>query len=165
MKKKTDDQLEELQKQIDDLKSKYLRALADYQNLEKRELDEKSNIRRYAGEHIIGKLLTVLDSLGKAQAHLHDEGLDLVIKEFIGICAEQGVRRVDVVGKAYDPHTMECIEVVDGQENMVTEEVLPGYMMHGKLLRPAKVKVGRERKLEAQNSKFETNEENSKDLN
>ena len=146
MKKKTDDQHEELQKQIEEWKSKYLRALADYQNLEKRTSEEKQEIRRYASERILLKLLPVFDTLVKAQSHLNDKGLELVLKEFHAILLEQGVSRIDVVEKEFNPHEMECVEVVEGQDNVVVEEVLPGYMIHGKVLRVARVKVGKESK-------------------
>ena len=146
MKKKTDEDTELLQKQIEEWKSKYLRALADYQNLEKRTSEEKQEIRRYASERILLKLLPVFDTLVKAQSHLNDKGLELVLKEFHAILLEQGVSRIDVVEKEFNPHEMECVEVVEGQDNVVVEEVLPGYMIHGKVLRVARVKVGKESK-------------------
>lgn len=144
MKKKTDDQHEELQRQIDEHKSKYLRALADYQNLEKRSNEDKQEIRRYAAERIVLKLLPVFDTLEKAQKHLADTGLELVLKEFHAVLLDQGVSRIDVIDKEFNPHEMECVEVVEGKENIVVEEVLPGYTLHGKVLRVAKVKVGRD---------------------
>ena len=146
MKKKTDEDTELLQKQIEEWKSKYLRALADYQNLEKRTSEEKQEIRRYASERILLKLLPVFDTLIKAQIHLADKGLDLVIKEFHAVLFEEGVSRIEVTGKEFNPHEMECVEVVEGQDNVVVEEVLPGYMIHGKVLRVARVKVGKENK-------------------
>ena len=146
MKKKTDEDTELLQKQIEEWKSKYLRALADYQNLEKRTSEEKQEIRRYASERILLKLLPVFDTLIKAQIHLADKGLDLVIKEFHAVLFEEGVSRIEVTGKEFNPHEMECVEVVEGQDNVVVEEVLPGYMIHGKVLRVARVKVGKESK-------------------
>ena len=146
MKKKTDDQHEETQKQIEEWKSKYLRALADYQNLEKRTSEEKQEIRRYASERILLKLLPVLDTLEKAQKHLADTGLDLVIKEFHTVLLEQGITHIDVIDKEFNPHEMECVEVVEGKDNVVVEEALPGYTIHGKILRVARVKVGKESK-------------------
>ena len=146
MKKKIDDQHEELHKHIEEWKAKYLRALADYQNLEKRSHEDKQEIYRYAAERILLKLLPVLDTLEKAQNHLADTGLALVLKEFHAVLLDQGVGRIDVIGKEFNPHDMECVEVVEGEDNIVVEEVLPGYTLHGKMLRVAKVKVGRESK-------------------
>ncbi len=157
--KKTDDkkqesvpevQVSELEKQLekahnesDDWKSKCLRALADYQNLERRNREEKEEIRKFAGEVILGRLFPAIDTLQKAKDHLKDAGLDLAYREFAAVLQELGVEEIKTVGEEFDPHQMECIEVVAGEDNKVVEEFLPGYRLHGKILRVAQVKVGK----------------------
>lgn len=141
--KKQNEQLAELQKQADEWKNKYLRALADYQNLEKRMCEEKEMIRRFAAEVVIGRLLPIVDSLGKAKEHLKDAGLELTYKELKTALEQLGIEQMIVVGQDFDPHKMECVEAVVGQENKVIEEVLPGYKLNGKIIRIAKVKVGK----------------------
>jgi molecular chaperone GrpE len=136
MKKKQNEQTE-------DWKSKYLRALADYQNLEKRTQSEKQEIRKYATEVVIARLLPTLDTLTKAAEHVKDTGLELALKELYAALSEQGVEKIAVSGKPFDPHQMECIEVVAGKDNIVVEELLPGYRLHDKILRVAQVKVGK----------------------
>lgn len=126
-----------------DWKSKYLRALADYQNLEKRTQAEKQEIGKFAAGAIIARLLPALDTLTKASAHVKDTGLELALKELYAVLAEQGVEKIEVVGKPFDPHRMECIEVVAGIDNIVVEELLPGYRLHDKIVRVAQVKVGK----------------------
>ncbi|MCX6791636.1 MAG: nucleotide exchange factor GrpE [Candidatus Gottesmanbacteria bacterium] len=126
-----------------DWKSKYLRALADYQNLEKRTQAEKQEIRKYAAEAVTARLLPALDTLTKASTHVKDTGLELALKELYAVLSEQGVRKIEVLGKPFDPHQMECIEVVAGKDNIVMEELLPGYRLHDKILRVAQVKVGK----------------------
>lgn len=137
MKKKIDEHVSE------DWKSKYLRALADYQNLEKRTQTEKQEIRKYAAEVVVVRLLSALDTLTKATKHVKDTGLELALKELFAALSEQGVEKIEVQGKPFDPHQMECIEVVGGTDNMVMEEVLPGYRLHDKIIRVAQVKVGK----------------------
>lgn len=132
-----------MKKQSDEWKNKYLRALADYQNLDKRTNEEKTEIRKFAAEVVIIRLLPVMDSLSKAKEHLKDPGLDLAHKEFETVLGELGVTKLDVAGKPFDPHIMECIEVVSGPDNEVVEELLPGYRLHDKILRVAQVKVGK----------------------
>lgn len=144
MKKKTDTLIEEGEKQEDVWREKYLRALADYHNLEKRTQAEKNQIRRYAAESILERLLPVVDTFERAHAHLGDQGLALAMKDLYAVLAQHGVRRMDAVGKAFNPHEMECVELAEGKENMVISEVLPGYTLHGKILRVAKVKVGKQ---------------------
>jgi len=136
MKKKHDEQTE-------DWKSKYLRALADYQNLEKRTQVEKQEIRKYAAEVILTRLLPALDTLTKAAQHVKDTGFELALKELYAVLSEQSVQKLEVVGKPFDPHQMECIEVIAGEDNIVVEELLPGYRLHDKILRVAQVKVGK----------------------
>src|SRR3989344_1764489 len=137
MKKKNDDLSHE------EWKNKYLLALADYQNLEKRTRDEISEIRKFASEVVLARLLPVIDTLKKAKDHIKDPGLDIIYKEILAIMEEQGVEKIAVTGHQFDPHEMECVEVVDGEENLVVEEVLSGYRFRGKILRVAQVKVGK----------------------
>ncbi len=143
MKKKIDEHVEQLTKDAEEWKGKYLRALADYQNLEKRTQAEKQEIRKYAAEVIIARLLPTIDTLSKASEHVKDTGLELALKELYAVLSELGVEKIEVVGLPFDPHQMECIEVVAGKDNMVVEQILPGYRLHDKIVRVAQVKVGK----------------------
>jgi len=136
-------QLQSLQLQIEELKNKYLRALADYQNLEKRAFQEKTEARVYASEITLRKFIPAIDSLERATKHIKDEGLDLSLKEFNAALAACGVKRIETMNTEFDPFTMECLEVVPGKDGNVVEEVLSGYMLHDKVLRVAQVKVGK----------------------
>ncbi len=136
-------QLAEATTQMEDWKSKCMRALADYQNIERRSREEKNEVRLYASEIILGRLLPVVDTFGKVKAHIKDVGFDLAYKELSGVLEESGITKIDVVGKEFNPHEMECIEVVSGEENIVVEELLPGYRFFEKILRVAQVKVGK----------------------
>ncbi len=144
MKKKTDEQLVVLQQEIEEWKAKYLRALADYQNLEKRAAQEKREVRAYAAEIVLTKLLPVVDTFERAQAHLQDTGLSLALKGLGAFLTSQGVTKLEVAGKPFDPKFMECIEVVEGAENIVVEETRSGYTLFGKIIRVATVKVGKQ---------------------
>jgi molecular chaperone GrpE len=155
MKKQTDDAVQpkkditepvqsEEMKEIELWKDKYIRALADYQNMEKRARDEQNQIRMFAGLSVIEKLLPVVDLLEKAQAHLKDQGLDLALKELDSFFRTVGVEKIDVLGKLFDPYSMDCIEISEeGEENIVVSVLSPGYRMHNKFIRPAKVTVGK----------------------
>lgn len=143
MKKNIDEQLEALKKEVDEWKAKYLRALADYQNLEKRVAQEKQEVRAYAAQAVLMKLLPVADTFERAGAHLGDQGLMLALKELELFLTDLGVNKFETKGKPFNPEVMECIEVVDGEDNIVIEELLPGYTLHGKVIRVARVKVGK----------------------
>ena len=120
-------EVDALKEQIEVWKNKYTRALADYQNLEKRKEEERSQIVKYATGEVLERFFPILDTFERAQAHLHDPGLGLALKEFAAAFEEQGVVRLDVLGSEFDPHTMDCTEVVEGNENIVMEVVETGY--------------------------------------
>jgi molecular chaperone GrpE len=148
-KQHSDKETEELQKQIDELRNKYLRALADYQNLDRRTKEEKEQTRLRASEYILQRLLPVIDTFKRASAHIKDTGLDLAFKELEAVLDEQGVVRINAIGKEFNPHEMECVEVVEGDDQIVQEETLPGYKIRDRVLRVAQVKVGKKFKKEA----------------
>lgn len=142
MKKQDDQNAQKIPDQVD-WEAKYLRALADYQNLERRHTEEKQEVRAFANEVLLVRFLAAIDTLSRAKDHLKDAGLDLAYKEFMAVLEEQGVEKIKTVGREFNPHEMECIEVVDGQDNIVIEELLPGFRFNEKVLRVAHVKVGK----------------------
>ncbi len=128
-------------------KNKYLRALADYQNLEKRTAQRHLDSIQMASRSLIVRLLPVFDVFYKVHESLKDQGMALAIKQLEEVLKTEGVKGLDVAGKPFDPQTMECIEVVEGKEDdTVIEETLVGYTLHDQVIRPAKVKVGKKAK-------------------
>ena len=126
--------------QIVDLKGKLARALADYSNLEKRFERDSSSIIKFANSNLLGKLLEVRDHLGMA-ASAGDTSLKMILATFDKLLIDEGVTEVKVDGM-YDPATMECHETVPGDKDKVITVQSRGYMLHGKLLRAARVTVG-----------------------
>lgn len=125
----------------EDWKEKYLRALADYQNLQKRVEEERMRMIKYANEQLILELLEVYDNLIKASEHISDEGLKIVIKQLEDLLKKYGVEEISVEGE-FDPQWHECVEMVQGNEdNKICGVVKKGYKLYNKLIRPAKVKV------------------------
>lgn len=126
-----------------DLEEKWKRALADYRNLEKRIEKEKEEFVKFANAGLIDKLLSVLDSLEKASEHLKDKGLSLALDQFKAVLQSEGVKEIEAQGKKFNPELMDAVEMVKGPKDKVMEVVLKGYLLNNKVLRPAKVKVGR----------------------
>lgn len=140
------EKLTQLQTQLDECTNAWKRALADYQNLEKRVAEEKGDFVRFAAKNFIEKLLGIVDDLEKAQAHVKDEGLGLALKKLGDILKDEGVVKIETIGKDYDIETMEAISTTTGKEdNKVVEEFQAGYTMHGAVLRAAKVKVSKKK--------------------
>ncbi|HUV72620.1 MAG TPA: nucleotide exchange factor GrpE [Clostridia bacterium] len=130
--------------QIEELTNCWKRALADYQNLEKRFAKEKEDFIAFANETLILKLLSVLDNLEKAQDYLKDPGLQMAIDEFRKILAEEELEEIKAEGKDFDPAEMEAIEVQKGESKAEVARVLEkGYRLKGKLLKPVKVMVNK----------------------
>lgn len=133
----------ELTNQLTETQDKWKRALADYQNLEKRIATEKSRFIKLANATLITKLLIFLDNLERALAHHQDQGIKLIIDQLKSILAEEGVKEITVSqGVQFDPQTMECVEQVAGPEGKVTKVSQSGYWLGDIVIRPACVEVG-----------------------
>lgn len=136
--------LKEAEAQALEFKNMYLRALADYKNLENRMNQERERMRSNIQKQIIEKFLPVLDNLDQAEVFTTDQGLKMISASFKQTFKELGVTEVELIGKEYDPHTAEVIDVVSGETDDVVCEVLQkAYALNGEIIRPGKVKVSK----------------------
>ena len=129
--------------ELSNLENQLKRALADYQNLEKRIASEKSSWILASNKNLLLRLLPGLDSLLLAEKHTQDEGVKLSIKHFIDSLEAEGVKKIETVGRTFDPNFMEAITTQEGEEGKILEEVRAGYMLYDSVLRPAQVIVGK----------------------
>ena len=135
-------EIEVLKKQAEDYKNKYLRALADYQNLEKRASQESEHISQTAVKNVLLKLLPFLDNLEKAEMFVKDSGLKMIRDNFYKTLQELGLEEVKILGSVFDPYIAEAIDTVEGKDdNKVVDILRKGYKFKDKLLRVAQVKV------------------------
>ena len=141
-KDKNNEEIQKLKDQVTDLENNYRRALADYQNQERRHKESQSQMISMAGASLIEKLLSPLDSLQLAQKHLNDKGLQMIIDQMLSVLNQEGLEEIKSDDQEFDPLTMDCSEIVAGEKNKVIETINKGYLLSGKVLRPAKVKVG-----------------------
>ncbi len=133
-------------KEFENLEIQLRRALADYQNLEKRIVDEKASWVKLANRDLLLRLLPGLDSLLLAQKHTQDEGVKLSIKHFLDIFGQAGVKKIETEGKDFDPKFMEAVGTAEGEDNKILEETRAGYMLFDTILRPSQVVVGSSKK-------------------
>ena len=140
--KKNEKKAEEQEKAFEDLENQLKRALADYQNLEKRVAEGKITWIKAANKDLLLKLLPGLDSLLLADKHTKDSGVKLSIKHFLDILEKEGVKKIETVGSVFDPNLMEAVAAISGEEGKVIEETRVGYTLYGQVLRPAQVIVG-----------------------
>jgi molecular chaperone GrpE len=139
-----EDELVKLREEKEEAEGKYKRALADYQNLQKRAQDERLELIRSANKDLLLRILQVLDTLMLAQQHVQDKNLEVSINHFLDILKSEGVTRIQAVGKEFDPSIMEAIATAEGEEGKVIAEVRAGFLLNDKLLRAAQVTVGKE---------------------
>ena len=132
-----------LKAQVTDLDNNWKRALADYKNLVERTNKEKKEFYEFANANLLTSLMPVYDSLEMLAKFNQDQGLQLTVKQFKQILAEEGLKEIETLGKDYDVNEMEAVEMVEGEEGKVIEELSKGFFYKGKLLRPARVKVGK----------------------
>lgn len=122
---------------------KYKRALADYQNLERRTAQERKAYIALANRELMEQLLEPLDFMGKAVEHLQDKGVQMVIDRFHAVLAEQGLEEIHIKkGDQFDESTMEVVETVAGDENKVIEVRRKGFRLNGTVIRYAQVVTG-----------------------
>lgn len=140
----------ELEQRVAHLEAQLKRAVADYQNLEKRISEGRSELTSFVGAELIRKLLPVADHLEQALSGVTEEekqsgwvkGVELAAKEFKQVLASEGLGEIPADG-VFDPALHEAIDTRDGENNMILEVVRKGYNLNGKVLRPAQVVVGR----------------------
>ena len=134
----------EEENELENIENQLKRAVADYQNLEKRIIEEKATWIKIANKDLLLRLLPGLDSLLLAEKHTEDEGVKVSIKHFLEIFAEVGVEKIETDGKKFDPEFMEAVSTTTGEEGKVVEELKAGYTLYNSVLRPAQVVVGTE---------------------
>jgi molecular chaperone GrpE len=142
--------LAEEKKKSEEYLASWQRAQADFINYKRRSEQERQEFNTYANANLILGLLPVIDDLERAldavppKYKKHDwvEGVRLVAHKFKTILEGQGVKPIKAMGEAFDPNYHEALRQDKGEEGIVVEEFQKGYMMHDKLLRPARVVVG-----------------------
>lgn len=138
------DALHEAQQEVEQYKNLYLRALADYKNLENRMSHERQRMQIAVKKQMIYDLLPVLDNLEQAEVFTQDPGLQMISSSFKKAITEMGLQEVALLGTEYDPEYAEAIAVVPGKNDNIVEEVLQkAYVLDGHVIRHGKVKVSK----------------------
>jgi molecular chaperone GrpE len=145
---------EALRAKAGEAEEKYLLAAADFENMKKRLQKRSDELVKYAIEKLVTDVVLVVDDLDRAIASLdrgHDpkdviKGLHLAQTTFHKILEQNGVEVIDCVNKPFDANLHEAVaEVEDAsrEDEQVIEEVQKGYTLHGRLVRPSKVRISR----------------------
>lgn len=150
-----DEEKDKLLAEIAELKDKQLRQLAEFENFRRRQARERVELQQTAGREIVQSLLDALDDVDRAEKQLETttdiavakEGIALVFSKLRNIMQSKGLRRMEAINKDFDVDLHEAItEIPAGSDDMVGKviaEVECGYYLNDKLIRHAKVVVGK----------------------
>ncbi len=114
------------------------RALADYQNLVRRQQDDRQKFARLANLDFISSLLEPLDHLQLASAQLKDKGLEMIIGQLTEKLKAQGLEPISPLGQAFDVATMEAVDI-QGEGKTVGSVIKPGWKLYDQVIQHAKV--------------------------
>ena len=152
------DRVAELQRELEEAKSKALYAAAETQNVRRRLEAEKEQASSYAAAGFARDMLAIKDHLDRALAAAGDDlradktaaqflaGIEATSRELEAVFQRNGVTRIKSVGEALDPHRHQAMVELpseDAEPGTIVEELQPGYMMKDRLLRPALVGVAK----------------------
>jgi molecular chaperone GrpE len=148
-------ELEQLRAELEETKDKYLRKVAEFDNFKRRTAKERIELIQTAGKEVITDLLDVVDDCDRAQAELEKsndtkvikEGVMLVFNKLRAILQSKGLKPMETVGKEFNPDLAEAVSEVPAPSkdlvNKVIAEVTKGYYLNDKIIRYAKVVVGK----------------------
>ena len=148
-----EEKISELEKQIEELKNQQLYKMAEFENFRKRVMQEKADLIKNGGAKFITTLLPIIDDMERAQQNMDKyedvaavkEGLSLIIDKFVKLMAQEGLKKMEVVGQPFDADLHEAIAMVPGQpddqKGKVMNCMMNGYTLNDKVIRYAKVAV------------------------
>ena len=149
-----EDEVGKLQAEIAELKDKYLRQAAEFENFRRRTAKERVEMINTAGKEVITSLLEVLDDCDRAEKQLQNsddtqlkEGIQLVFNKLKSTLQNKGVKPMQTIGSDFNPDQQEAITEIPApspaMKGKVVDEVQKGYLMNDKIIRFAKVVVGK----------------------
>lgn len=145
---------ENLAKQLEELKDKYLRTVAEFENFKRRTLKEKTELILNGGEKAITAILPIIDDMERAIENAHkqacvdavEEGWELIYKKLLSTLEGMGVKKIEVEDKDFDVDFHEAVAMVPGmgddKKGKIIDCVQTGYTLNDKVIRHAKVAVG-----------------------
>ncbi len=147
-------EMEKLQSELNEAKDKYIRKVAEFDNLKRRSAKEMIEMRQTAGVEVIRELLDVMDDCDRAQKQLEKsedtamkEGVMLVFNKLRNVLHSKGLKAMEAKNTDFDPELHEAISEIpapgDDMAGKVIDEVIKGYYLNGKIIRHAKVVVGK----------------------
>ncbi len=151
------EKLQSLEEALKKEQDSYLRLRAEFDNYRKRAAVEKEEFVKYATANVLNEILPIIDNFERAQQSFEkhkDEkeeiikGVALIHKQLEDLLQKFGIKKIECLGKPFDPATQEAImqkETTEGEDNIVLEVVQPGYQLEDKVIRHAMVIVSKKK--------------------
>ena len=146
--------------EVIDYKDKYLRLLADADNTRRRLQKEKQDMMRFSIDMILSEIIAPIDQMENALKFADQMspevknwalGFQMILNQFKEVLSSNGVTPFDSVGEFFDPSKHEAVETEEGSpDGKIVQEFVKGYKSGDRILRPAKVKVNKEKKHESE---------------
>ncbi|MHB9098201.1 MAG: nucleotide exchange factor GrpE [Syntrophales bacterium] len=160
--------IQELEKKSAENYDKYVRAVAEFDNYRKRAVREKADAIKYGNENLLRDILPLVDNLDRAMDHASNsddfeafrQGLKMLHEQLMCCLKKHGVEMIDTAEKDFDPNVHEAMLQVESDKHeamKIVNEFERGYLLNGRLLRPAKVSVCRRSNKEDQQNCAEDN--------
>lgn len=133
----------------EEMNTKYLRLMADFQNFKRRVEKEKSDIYAYANEKLVGDMLDVIDNFERALEHAEGDdgfvkGMENIFKILKDVLEKSGLEEIEALGADFDPNVHNAVmteESTEYESGKVSAVLQKGYKLNGKVIRPSMVKV------------------------
>ena len=150
-----EEEIKKLKAENAELKDKYLRLFAEFDNFKKRTIREKMDMMKNAAQDTVSELLPILDDFDRAKKNaeqegsteIFSEGVSLVYSKLYATLRRLGLDPMETTGEVFDPELHEAITEIpapaEGQKGRIIDTIEKGYMLNGKIIRHAKVVVGK----------------------
>jgi molecular chaperone GrpE len=146
------ERLKEKEKEAAENYDRYVRTLAELDNFRKRTAREKADLVKYGNENLLRDILPMIDNLDRALKHAETScdfeafksGLEMLRTQFVASLERHGLEAMACVNETFDPNLHEAMLQVESdahEDSQIVDEFEKGYLLHGRLLRPAKVSV------------------------
>lgn len=168
-------ELEKKRREAEEYLNLLKRTRADFENYRKRQEEIEEHFRRFAKEDLLYRLLPIVDNFESALESLGEncnpspfvQGVEIIYRELLNVLKSEGVKPFESAGHQFDPKIHEAVDVVEvspEEEGKVIKEIQKGYLLHDKVLRPARVWVGKTKaevkeELQKDKERFEENED------
>ncbi len=151
--------IENLKIEIDELKDHRLRAVAELDNFRKRSEKDQSDALKYSISNFAKEVVSIMDNIERAKSSINQdkkeeksiksvlEGIDLIHQSIVSVFEKFGIKKIDSINQKFDHNfhqAMMEVERDDCEPGIVVQELIPGYTIHDRLLRPAMVGVSKQ---------------------